>query len=296
MRINKLNKYIVIILAVIISSFGFSSCGEKQLQEIKEKIEDIVKEEQEGKKKDKEEKKEEPKEQPKQDNQEVPDNQKSNLIIMDFTGQDCAPCSALLESSIKRINNNQEFSKNVFFVSMHCFSNFSRDLYNPHSYEYSVARRINAVPYLTFDNTPGNKNPISDDNIRKAINAKKKMNTEVKAELTHNNSRVDITVKSNVIDDSSELKSERLNVLVWILENDVIARQIGISNTYNHQHVFRGYLGNNIWGEEYRLGESYNYKSSLPNKVKTATNCEVIVIILNAETKQFIDATRVKLK
>ncbi|MDO4780206.1 MAG: Omp28-related outer membrane protein [Bacteroides sp.] len=303
MGTNKLTRVFIILTIMLLSSYTLSSCGEKPLEEIKEKIEhndgkkDAEKKEQqkEKPKQDKEETKEE-REEPNEKPKEEPKELKSNLVIIDFTGQDCKPCSNLLRTSIKRITENTEFTENVFFVAMHCFYSYSRDLYNAHSYEYSVARRVNGIPNIAFNNEPGNRNPILEYSIREFIGKKRKLKTDVKAELISENSGLDITITSDVTDKNSELKLQKLNILLWILENNIIARQTSISNTYNHQHVFRGYLGGNLWGEEYKLGETYHYRGAIPKKVSKATNCEVIAIILNAETKQFIDATKVKLK
>lgn len=92
----------------------------------------------------------------------------------------------------------------------------------------------------------------------------------------------------------SSINSRKLNVLFWITENNIIGYQANRSQNYVHNHILRGSL-NGIWGETYILGNKLHLKKDLPYKVQNAANCDLIAIVLDAETKEFLDAVKVKL-
>lgn len=232
---------------------------------------------------------------PKDSNEVVLSDMRSNLVIMDFTGQRCAACGNLLKNNVPTIMNSQDVSDKVILVAIHGWSGFSKEFYNIHSGQYINSRRVGGIPYVAFNNTPGNKGMFL-YGVREKVNSKRVLKTEVEAKLTHEGERIDVSVIAKKVKDGGELKAKKLNVLIWILENDLVAYQLNIGHNYNHQHILRGYLGGNLWGEEYKLGETYKRSGNMLNTVSNKGNCEVVAIILDAETKEFIDAEKVKLK
>ena len=102
-----------------------------------------------------------------------------------------------------------------------------------------------------------------------------------------------------------------VRVLFLLVQSNMIAYQINVSETYSHQHVLRRGLNNRqnrldssqwFWGSTYSYGvdfsatfklEQARYPGSMAIVPK---DCEVIAILLDASTKEFINAASVQLK
>lgn len=221
------------------------------------------------------------------------DDLRSKLVVMDFTGQSCGACGYELLYNISSFESDQKFSNNVYFVSIHGSYGSSRVLYNQHAGSYSNYKKNRFLPYISFNNIKDNK-VIDSYYLEEEINAKRVLKTDIKATLTAGNS-LDITVVAKKVKNGGRLKATKVNVLLWVLENDIETYQYtNRYQTIKHKHVLRGYL-NEMWGQQYNLGDKYTFKGKMINTVKDPKNCEILAIIIDANTKEFIDAEKVKL-
>lgn len=98
----------------------------------------------------------------------------------------------------------------------------------------------------------------------------------------------------------------KVNVLYWVLEDNVTGYQARRGSNYNHKHIFRGVLHHDknygeyqaspyAWGDTYTLGTTVEDTYPLPKKVNEKNNCTVVAILLDANTHTFLDAVTVKL-
>lgn len=171
----------------------------------------------------------------------------------------------------------------------------SRTLYNSDAVKYFDYKRTRL--FNVFYNNANSPQELTVRNLDEHIAKKRVIKTELTAKYNDSDKTIDVSVIAKKIKNGGELKSKNLSVLLWVTENNINSYQYFLYgyNYINHQHVLRGSL-NDLWGKPYQLGNTYTLKANLPKDVINANNCEVIAIILDTNTKQFIDSVRIKLQ
>ena len=238
---------------------------------------------------------------------------KSTVVAMDFTGQTCPHC-------IRAINNLKEqeakHGSRLITVAIHSepmcidptFPADNRGAYYTNLFGGSPIglpmvvlnndkELINCLPYPELFR----KTPL----LRSKLKVVRKGDYEV---------RVDFSAEDYADKAASTIAGHpEVNVLFWVIQNDMEGYQAGTSGTYTHQHVYRGSL-NGDWGETYTVGSAHSKTYSLPmihyfdptltpkgiKKELVAQvkpdDCEIIAIILDAKTKVFLDAVKVPVR
>lgn len=108
--------------------------------------------------------------------------------------------------------------------------------------------------------------------------------------------RISLSFKATATPGNEQSMQQRqVNVLFWVTESKVMGVQAGEGPNYLHNHILRGHL-NGIWGENYPLGTQLETTKDFPKKVLIPQNCELIAIVLDAQTKEFLNAAKVKLQ
>lgn len=222
---------------------------------------------------------------------EAPEKLKSTVVAVEFTGQKCPAC----DKAINRLKEAQEaFKSDLIVVAMHSYR-FTEDLsfYTSYSspYQRFVSLRYLPSVYLNLDK---NKQSYYQYSIENEIKIKPLMKSTLEAEVIGNGINIRFRSDQNDGIDISTNHS-KYNVLLWITENNIIGYQSQIGWNYNHQHVFRGYL-NGEWGEPYTPGKTYSKTAEIPYDHMKIENCEVIAIVTDSVTHEFIDAVKVHLK
>lgn len=233
---------------------------------------------------------------------------KSNVVAIEFTGQRCGAC---IDKMREMDWAAKELSPNLILVNIHSSRSYTinsefmlgGNLLNPYvrhsGVQYFPSVFLNNVPYVW-------RNGAGDAEQR--VNQKPILSSTLKVELLEDK-RVKVSCKSDPYDESSKASiPEKLNVLFWIVQNKMYGQQAYVEGMYEHNHILRGSL-NGAWGDSYVLGTDYSKEYDLPpvdewyppqnlqpsNKFNLE-NCEVIAIFLDADSKIFYDAVKVKLK
>lgn len=243
----------------------------------------------------------------------------SNVVVLDFTGQWCPACPPKMErlAEIKK-----EMKENLVVVAMHPWYNFSRRFCTIETEFYG--RDVRSLPTLLLNNIPKNKYNLWGYKFELEGAAQKSplVTSTLTAQLIDRN-KVEVAFHSVEANGKESIDNHpKVNVLFWILENDLVGFQrkrvqvrkeeevggkkierifdqtVGIED-YHHQHIFRAVLANGkegkyvreyAWGDPYKLGEEVKKTFSLPDNIEKKENTEVVAILLDADTHQFLDA------
>ncbi|MDY5352462.1 MAG: Omp28-related outer membrane protein, partial [Bacteroides pyogenes] len=216
---------------------------------------------------------------------------KSNVVALDFTGKLCPACPWTIE---RLAEHDKTFHPNLIVVALQVWyycrdTNFWAE--ETIEYEKFNSSRIYGYPTVILNNKR-KANGYLDYDIRSLIEQQPLLATDISARRQERS--VEFSFLSKPKNDTQAMNSRKLNVLFWITENNIIGYQANRSQNYVHNHILRGSL-NGIWGETYILGNKLHLKKDLPYKVQNAANCDLIAIVLDAETKEFLDVVKVKL-
>lgn len=239
-----------------------------------------------------EEKPEEPKK-PEQPNNPspTPEKVKSTVLLVDYTGQYCHNCytaSKVLQSTQRNYNGL------VVGVAMHGLESYSPQLFHPTAGAY----HNHFLPKRGVPNNVFNNRPKASEGLDDMINKADIINTT--ASCTVNGESVSIKVSTAYRQgQEKQLEGKKLNLLFWITEDNVIATQKNSSevylNDYRHDDVFRGTLGNDLWGSKYSVGSAFDKSYSLPQGLKDKANGHLIILIIDDSTKEVYDVTSLPL-
>ncbi len=216
------------------------------------------------------------------------DHTRSNVLIMDYTGQRCPACTYYIGQLAAL---EKEYQPHVTVVAIHNRSyNVDTNFIFNQWYDYA-AGRITGYPTFLFNNRINSKNlPWQ---VKALVEKTPSLFSELKA--SRKNRSVELSFKATTLQGKeSELANRSLNVLFWITENNLKGFQTGKGTGFVHNHILRGYL-NGLWGEQYTMDTTVTLTKELPEKVRSAEHCELIAIVLDANTTEFIDAVKVKL-
>ncbi len=217
------------------------------------------------------------------------DNGKSNVLVMDFTGQRCGYCIYEIRT-LERLQ--AEYQGHLLVAGIHTpsYTQDSNFIFEEW-YEYAN-RRVTGYPTLIWNNKV--KSRDSDEMARQYINTSPQCHSVLNAQIK--DKRIALSFKSTPTPDHEQAMAQReVNVLFWVTENKVMGYQAGEGYNFVHNHILRGYL-NTLWGERYTFGKQIETVKDFPEKVLQPQHCELIAIILDAKTLEFLDAVKVNLQ
>lgn len=218
----------------------------------------------------------------------------SGVILMDFTGQRCPACGYKVEELALF---QKWLGPQLILVAFHQqWLNINSEFCAEETRAYDKHIVVPYFPTLVVNNDASLKNPsLPYPAIESAIAKKAPLKSEFSAKLIGDNN-VELSFRSVAVTGESQLSNHpKVNVLFWVTQNNMRGYQSGLNKEILHQHIFRGSM-NGIWGESYTLGDNYTRRLALPRVSKLVPkDCEVIAIILDAQTRVFIDAMKVKL-
>lgn len=218
---------------------------------------------------------------------------KSNVVALDFTGKLCPACPWTIEQLAEY---DKAFHPNLIVVTIQVWY-YCRDinLWPQEATEYKNfnASRIDGYPTVIFNNSKKGYDLYND--INSLIEQQPSLVSSITARRQERS--IELSFLSNPQSGAqamNDITTRKLNVLFWITENNIVDFQANRSHNYIHNHILRGSL-NGLWGEVYVLGCKLHLQKELPSKVQNATNCNLIAIVLDTETKEFIDAVKITL-
>ncbi len=216
---------------------------------------------------------------------------KSNAVAMDFTGQRCPHCPAIIYD-LRELET--QYKPNLIVVAIHPKNrlNYDSSFTCPESSFYAQTLGIKGYPTVLVNCKP--RVYLSHD-VREAVNRSPVLASTLQAKAEGTNVTLSFTSKTTQAA-TETFRNRKLNLLFWVVENNVKGFQTYTEDPQNfiHNHILRGAL-NGFWGETYTPGSEVRMSKPLPSTVKEVKNCELIGIVLDADTKEFLDAVKVKL-
>ena len=241
------------------------------------------------------------------------DNPK-NLLIMEFTGNNCSNCPKGAET-VEAIKE-EESPGRIISVGLHPkdvqFTTPTYALYpKPHMQDFCTEEATvlykyyepGAFPAAIFN---GLKSSMSTDYTYWATNASNALvvpaNMAIEGSCTYDESTRNLTVDYQI--SFGKIVNNKLNVTVWLVENNILGTQImgdGDRNwLYVHNHVLRASLNGN-WGEY--IGDSFDSESKVERSASmtlkeewVAENCDVVVYVYRDDNKEVEQAISIKVK
>ncbi len=229
----------------------------------------------------------------------------SPVFYVKFTGQLCLYCP---KSTRLTIANQKKYGKNNYiYVALHSEERFSLlkgkqvSLYNKEAQEYrrNITNRT-GLPDSYYNRLGKTFSPLDDLSLSEMYKEPDLLDCQGKAQLNAEG-KVELSLKTLLRRDRQEyIKDKNVYMLLWILENDIVAyQQDAEDKRYHtwpkHQHIFRSSL-NGHWGEPYKIGLDYKKVFDFPENVSKSKNCEIIVLFLNHSDKLVLDAACFKVK
>lgn len=213
---------------------------------------------------------------------------KSNIVVLDFTARYCPACPTFIKV-LEREAAAQ--SPHYIPVAIHVPGRLSTpDFVADEAYAYQTHNNVRAVPNFSFNNNRQER--LSTIEL---IDRPGKLLSRLTATRTDRN--ISLSFSSQLVGEGVTAYAEKsLAVLFWVLEDGIKAYQANTEegNEFVHNHVLRGAL-NGTWGQTYSPGSHLQLRYTMPGKVLIPGNCELMAIILDADTKVFLDAVKVKL-
>lgn len=233
---------------------------------------------------------------------------KTRTLMMDFTGQYCGACPPV----ITRIGEwKQEFNEYFIPVALHPYEYYSPKLYVSDAYLYGVhisSARFIPRTYLNNKKVAGDR--VDKYEVNNATNREPLVVANASARLLANN-EVELTYHAQAKGNATTLEGHpKVSLLFWLVEDNVQAYFVQGGRDYLHQHLFRGvikegpgYKATTLeqYGEDYQVGNAVTLTRKLPKIIYPTNgiikeNCRVIAILLDADTRLFLDALSVPLQ
>lgn len=236
------------------------------------------------------------------------------LLIMEFTGNSCLNCPTGA-ATVEQIKDDEPAGR-VISVGLHPYgSHFTEPVRSIHTESHWQDLRCEAAtalfdyyqpsgfPAAVFNGLKQSMSGSTGDWIQRASEALTAMsNVTLSADCAYDDEARVLTVNYSV--DFLDYYNNRLNVTVWLVENDILGTQTmpdGKMNfNYEHNHVLRASL-NGSWGE--LLGESFTEgeratgeASMTMNEEWNAENCDVVVYVYRDDNKEVEQATSIRVK
>ncbi|MDY3089893.1 MAG: Omp28-related outer membrane protein [Porphyromonas sp.] len=210
-------------------------------------------------------------------------------LLTELVGQRCPTCHSFLVAFKSQKEREKDL---VALITMHPSSRLSDDLYSSDAYSYLRAFQYNSVPQVVFNNLQGNRES-TDDMIRRpdAI--------ELKANLKLSGRELELELQTKLrAGQEGRVQGRQLKLLVWAIEDDVVAPQVKSNGDWIHNYeydgLFRGSL-NGLWGDDHTLGSILRGKYTLPNKLSRADKSYLLVLVSDANSHEVLDVTSLPL-
>lgn len=224
-----------------------------------------------------------------------------NVLLMDFTGWQCVNCPEAAKVANGLVSR---YGSHVIVVSMHPEGISFTDpgaggpkFATKEAMDYLKAfGGSSTLPTGVIDGTQFNGSYFQKyQDWAALVTERMPVEVEYSMEMKATTASCSVSLYKNGVD------NRKVNVVMWLLEDSIIAPQLtseGVENEYAHRHVFRKCLnGTDIWGEEveFDYGEGYvNTTYQLPTL--EGRNFVVVAVAFDAETHEVLQAEEVELK
>ncbi|MDY5857731.1 MAG: hypothetical protein SPK09_00670 [Porphyromonas sp.] len=214
------------------------------------------------------------------------------LLLVDFTGQRCHNCLVALKGLEAE---QQELGDKRVLISMHPFSYYSPELQTQRAREYASFGNVSGVPNLRFNNATGN---LPFGRWREILEEPDIIDQSVEHRLEGESVRLSIKAKLRP-ELAEQWRTRQFNILVWVVEDDVLATQVDSNNNvvagYRHQHLFRGILGENLWGDNFSFDSGFSMLQRLPT-LNDKRKAKLVVLFVDRDTKEALDVSEYALQ
>ncbi len=221
------------------------------------------------------------------------------VVHIGFTGQRCDHCP---ESKRIKERFQKRYGKDKYlYVSLHSREDYSPKFYNEEAKQYrSSIENETGLPGGGYNRLGKKFHHLFDLSLNEMFETPDLLECKGNAHII-SEKEIEVNLKSRLRKDQVEfIKGKKLNMLIWILENGVIAYQAdaGDSQYYTypeHKHIFRSSL-NGHWGKPLKFDYEYRLRFPVPTNVAKVENCEIMVLFLDRNTKVVFDAASFDIK
>lgn len=206
-----------------------------------------------------------------------------NVLIEDFTGQNCIKCPAAAEE-IEKLQ--ERYGDAIIAVAIHSgpfghrttMSSPRLPLCTETGDEYYTHWDIKEQPTALINRRASLSSPdLYADAVAKEVEKTTPLEMTLTAGYDAATRHVDIAINAT----TSEAVSGKLQV--WVIENNIVAQQkMGDGSTnsdYIHQHVFRTSVTSDIYGDEFSVTEAAPTAASYQVTLDETWKAEDVVIV-----------------
>ena len=189
-------------------------------------------------------------------------------LAIDFSGQFCHACPLKLRGLQ---NDKGQYGSKFDYVVMHPNYWGSRELMNDDAMKYfsylaSINRIREEFPTVVYNSLGSHRNGDFTWDSMNTISP-----LAFKTSFRQSNKQISVTFSAKKRSVESNVDKRPLKVVMWILQDEIKARQnvgsSGYKSDYIHYHVMRGSL-NGVWGSDYQLESTYSIRNQdLPEDV-----------------------------
>lgn len=227
-----------------------------------------------------------------------------NVLLMDFTGWQCVNCPYAAEVANGLVSR---YGSHVIVVSMHpegiSFTDpgaSGPDFATTEAMEYLKAFGGSVQSSLPTGVIDGQQYEgsyfLNYQSWAAAVTDRLNVDVEYSMEMKASTTSCTVDLTKNGDD------SRNVNVVIWLLEDSIVAPQLkkegGADANYVHRHVFRKCLnGSDIWGEPVDM-ESGDGRVEATYKLPSldGSNFVIVAVAVDAETHEVLQAEEVELK
>lgn len=221
---------------------------------------------------------------------ETDENPETTIIFTAFTGQQCPPCTALKRSGAWDVIHEDQFKNRVLKVSLYPY--LSTNLLSSEAWSYFSETKARGIPSNFIDNKVKIGRPHEASLNYNLSSKKRKIVSKLSVNRTIN--KIDYSFYAQKVKGESIENEKSLRVLFWLVEKEVNAFQVSMGYI-NHDNVFLGTIDGKLWGTELEFGKKIKASSNdfLSKAKGTGTNLYLLAIVIDNNTKEFIDAVKV---
>lgn len=221
---------------------------------------------------------------------ETDENPETTIIFTAFTGQQCGPCTSLKKSGAWDVLHEDRFQNRVLKVSLYPY--LSTNLLSSEAWSYFSETKARGIPSNFIDNKVKIGRPHEASLNYNLSSKKRKIVSKLSVNRTIN--KIDYSFYAQKVKGESIENEKSLRVLFWLVEKEVNAFQVSMGYI-NHDNVFLGTIDGKLWGTELEFGKKIKASSNdfLSKAKGTGTNLYLLAIVIDNNTKEFIDAVKV---
>ncbi|MDR0863668.1 MAG: Omp28 family outer membrane lipoprotein [Candidatus Symbiothrix sp.] len=224
------------------------------------------------------------------------------VLLLDFTDQRCANCP---KAGIEVAGLKENYGEALVPVTIHASANnLPLVTEDGNIYDAYFGTNKTGHPAGIIDGKLFPAYETWGGGVLERFNIYPAIDMDLSATYRADTREIAVVSKLKALKEMSNAK-----LLLWIIENNVIAAQLqpdgSYDNNYVHQHIFRAAI-NGTWGEELRLGaeeeKTVEHSCLLPEKWKPNStsgvnpeNISLVAFVYNATSNEVYDATEIKL-